>query len=489
MSRYRLAIADDDLVSTRSTYEHLFENAPDFKDRDYIATVNDFRAAPLERYDALLLDVNLDGWEISLGDAVSIVKGRCPVVLVSQYMGEKNIHDNIRNVMALAKTTHFVQLLILNDLACAGWEKRVFATLQQLRLAIAQHQRQGALDLGGNESIHILHLSDPQYGDAGQDSWACLAESEVANYVRDRLEPRIDFVAVTGDITFSGKPSQFKTAEERLGFLLTCFFPNRDDWRERLLLVPGNHDVDIELTAADLLRYQFSNRGLKQRKSNDVTREHQRYGLQPFRDFAGRLTGDPAWQAQDGLCWYSDSFRHLGLRFFMLNSVGALDYSSPASAEWPEGAMRGLSQAVFATDRLFGLALSHHGPAEVGAPEPKDGHVEAISNWPVASKTIQECKIHLLLHGHGHTRLAEKLMLGSACTHAPEGRLRSDEVIRVMAPTTHLGEKKRPDKSYRGFNLITLKRSQSVVTRVSVNTYKLDDTGPTRVAEAYEVDV
>jgi 3',5'-cyclic AMP phosphodiesterase CpdA len=55
---------------------------------------------------------------------------------------------------------------------------------------------------------------------------------------RDGLHP--DFVAVTGDIAFSGRPDQYTLARSFLDDLLAATGLGKD----RLFLVPGNHDVD-----------------------------------------------------------------------------------------------------------------------------------------------------------------------------------------------------------------------------------------------------
>lgn len=322
MVDFRVLVADDQGAEVEPIYKQLFEGDTSFK-YEMATSKQDFQNKHFGSFDAVLLDINLDSWGMPLGDAVRIIGRACPIVLVSQYWGPgKNTHIRVQEVLALAKQVDFIQILILNDLVKLGWEDRVPAIREQLRLAIARHRRHGLLDLPQSAPIHILHLSDPQYGDSGQDGWAVQAEEEIAKSLR-RIQPDIHFIAITGDISFQGAPNEFEMARNRLSSLLMRLLPNREDWRERVLLVPGNHDVNLRLAAADRVTVNVKEKTLRFSKTRRVSEDHRRYALQPFREFAWRLTGDPHWRDSEDLCWVNDSFRHLGLRFYLLNSVAS----------------------------------------------------------------------------------------------------------------------------------------------------------------------
>ena len=88
--------------------------------------------------------------------------------------------------------------------------------------------------------IRWLHLSDLHIRQS--DSWA---QDVVLRSLRDDIaavctpEWRPDFVFVTGDVAFSGDPKEYELAEKFLREILTITaLP-----AERLLLVPGNHDI------------------------------------------------------------------------------------------------------------------------------------------------------------------------------------------------------------------------------------------------------
>lgn len=132
-----------------------------------------------------------------------------------------------------------------------------------------------------------------------------------------------------------------------------------------------------------------------------------------------------------------------------------------------------MTKSCLKGDPSFGIALSHHDPASAGSES-----IEALSNWPEVSKLLQICGIRLLLHGHGHARLAERFPLGAVPATPSEGRLTAEEMLRTMAPTTHLNGKLRPDGAHRGFTIITLRRSNAIVENAEVSTYTLREGSP-----------
>lgn len=99
------------------------------------------------------------------------------------------------------------------------------------------------------EALTILHLSDLQFGrnhrfagiDVGEERWDSLA-SRLALDLRSlrRRDVAPDLVAVTGDISEWGRKSEFVAAHGFLESLVTELgLP-----RSRVLLIPGNHDIN-----------------------------------------------------------------------------------------------------------------------------------------------------------------------------------------------------------------------------------------------------
>ncbi len=475
MPRCRILVVDDQADANAERFRRLFEGDESMV-YDIAESWDDFRGRVEKDTDVVILDINLDDWGKTLHEALDVIGPECPVFLASQYWDERRTHQRISDALARANRASFVGTLVLNDLGLPDWKQHAFSMRSQIRLAVAKSRHRARLELSDEKPIHILHLSDPQYGDPGNDRLSYLVEKEIPRFVLDDLELDVHFIALTGDVTFSGQPSEFDQAGQRLQTLVEAFLVNRDDWRERVLLVPGNHDVNLRLAAADQVTYEFKS-GSVQLSLQPTDGVHRGFALQSFRDFAWQLTGNPQWRDAQDLCWINDSFRHLGLRFYLLNSAAEIDCRHPSKAEIPLGVLRRLVNSRTANDTPFGIALSHHGPASRNDGATK---IETLGNWPEIAKHIQNSAIRLLIHGHGHKRFADLVSLAENQSRDVRGRMQETEVLRVMAPTTHLDSQLRPPHESRGFNIITLSRHYGRVEQITVDSYELGRDRPHR---------
>src|SRR5262245_30372683 len=95
-----------------------------------------------------------------------------------------------------------------------------------------------------NQPIRILHLSDIHFKvSKGWDSEPVLRT--LASFVKTEVEAGLapDLVVFSGDLAFSGKADEYALARDWLENRLWPALPDGLP-RDRLLLVPGNHDVD-----------------------------------------------------------------------------------------------------------------------------------------------------------------------------------------------------------------------------------------------------
>jgi formylglycine-generating enzyme required for sulfatase activity len=125
-------------------------------------------------------------------------------------------------------------------------------------------------------TITWLHLSDLHFRADELHAWdADIVLRELLKDVRARLDEglRPDLILVSGDIAFSGQPAEYELARAFFDELLDA----TDVPRERLLLVPGNHDVDRDLvsfpaeaTAEKLTDRDSTNRVLGHRKNRQL---------------------------------------------------------------------------------------------------------------------------------------------------------------------------------------------------------------------------
>jgi predicted MPP superfamily phosphohydrolase len=98
-----------------------------------------------------------------------------------------------------------------------------------------------------SDALTWLHLSDLHFGHGGardriDQETICTAILADAEVMRGELGPP-DWIFVTGDIAFKGAPEEYRKASAWLEQLAQKVGINH----ERILLVPGNHDVDRAL--------------------------------------------------------------------------------------------------------------------------------------------------------------------------------------------------------------------------------------------------
>ena len=141
-------------------------------------------------------------------------------------------------------------------------------------------------DICNNEvKISWLHLSDLHLGrDTYNESIVMekLLEDIKEQIANNQIE--LDFIFITGDLTFSGRKEEFKYVEEFLNKLSeVCLID-----KENIIVVPGNHDVtrsDISVMTKES-RSCIENRDLvSEIIGNDSERERYSKGLNNYREF------------------------------------------------------------------------------------------------------------------------------------------------------------------------------------------------------------
>ncbi|WP_236848594.1 TIR domain-containing protein [Candidatus Thiodictyon syntrophicum] len=158
--------------------------------------------------------------------------------------------------------------------------------------------------------VRLLHLSDLHFSTRSQ--WdadpilRALARFIAADIAAHQLYP--DLVVITGDLANAGRREEYQLARQWLDGLWSCLTsdPATPLARDRLLLVPGNHDVDwglIEPGARDAHRAMLAARtqdAITDRLKTKATRElllkrHAAY-LRFYSDWLGPRQARPWWQ-------------------------------------------------------------------------------------------------------------------------------------------------------------------------------------------------
>lgn len=243
----------------------------------------------------------------------------------------------------------------------------------------------------------LLHLSDLHFSDKAQ------AEIWLSQVVTDLTEElrclRLDGIILSGDLSNTATPSEFEAAQhfiEKLGERMQV--P-----RERLVLVPGNHDVSWQHSMS-AYRPKRRTQDLRLQEGQYIPqgdlveiRDNKKYGhrFKPFAKFHHECTG-VHYPLEPDAQWTLTRFPELSLVVLGLNSAWELDHHFRGRASiHPSALSRALDavQADLALRHCAKLAVWHHPVQSAGEDRIKDvGFLERLAT----------AGFRLALHGHIH---------------------------------------------------------------------------------------
>lgn len=488
ITHWNVFVVDDEIEINKKYYEMFLSK--DYFNVRWAGNKSEFLGQDLSIFDFVVLDVNLDFWGISFVAALTKIGSSAPVVLVSSKIPEEKTLVRILEGTDHADSVSILHIFDMSLLASLEETKAKDMAMVYCALLRASVKRKDISFIEPNQEVRILHLSDPQYGDPGTEDWSAFIESDIAKFVKDRY-PRIDFITITGDIVYSGKHEEYKVAHDSIERLLKGVIDGGPgSCAERLVLVPGNHDVDYRMSAVPISKVVSWDCALGVKLEHDfsggVGDNASQYAMFSFRVFAYGLTRDYRWLSSEKLNWIDDRFSSFNIRFINLNSAEEISWRLPSTATLNEASLSGLQDAAFEdSNSRFTIAVSHHGPTDPDYPDT----IESIDDdWPAVSNFMRNANVKLWLHGHGHRRLTlpfpygvvDPPMLDELKLQIEKGNcfLKKNQFVRVMAPTTHLAKSLRPPEERKGFNVIVLSRENGFVTSIDVHEYVVEDIGP-----------
>lgn len=474
---YNLLIIDDQMDIRIGNYKDFFCESQ--FNVSYISDYDEFNELNGINFDAIIIDVFLDQnqWTDSKSQQIKKdIKNRyddVPIFIISSEWGQNDILSEM-SLLTDVFGNSIVDYLSFNEIKSSIKSEAVIKKNQIVSRFIDKlrlfRQDATSLKLAENKELCILLLSDIQFQDPHTDKSSKGILGNIANQLgKDKVYP--DLLIITGDIGYSGCPLEYETALNELEPFIKFLWGRIPEElrKQRIILVPGNHDVNLRLSASSSIKFspneeQIKVSGiLKEADEGKVTSEHsikcddlnssyRNYGLQPFRDFAFKLTGDQRWHDSKDLNWLDKRFEHLGLKIFNVNTVHELDVLAPKKATICMDNFHYYGD----TDDSFNLLISHHGYHSQELDE--ESHEAIIGNF------LKPLDINLWLWGHHHTydsgNISEPLKSEDCC---------SSHYLQV--PSTHQNSIKKGDRE-RGFVILTLWRENHKITSATSLYYK-----------------
>jgi predicted MPP superfamily phosphohydrolase len=258
-----------------------------------------------------------------------------------------------------------------------------------------------------NQTLTWIHLSDlhMQSKDSfNRDTVLEALWADIKALQKKGLQP--DFVAFTGDIAYHAKPDEYELAKQFFDELLVVAGIGKD----RLYLVPGNHDADWGTTA--LLRNPIpgvqTEDDILQLLQNQDSRETLLQPFSAYRRFVGSYL--PAFpESEHSAFAYSRQFEKGGRRISVvgLNSAWLSGFHRNAGGEVDDRGRLAIGEfqahMFLPADAQVTIALMHH---------PVDWLME-LDKDVVESFLTQSCSVILRGHLHRSNLLSYQDLAGS----------------------------------------------------------------------------
>lgn len=313
------------------------------------------------------------------------------------------------------------------------------------------------------EKFSILHLSDLQFG--GNEAGGAFNDySRIAQFLKDKeINPAI--IVITGDIADKGKEKEYQEAYEWLRALIKRIWDTDDeidaDKLKRIVMVPGNHDYDLSVSASDNYVFQFKAEDIETFEKKDNTHTNQKLGFYNFAKFAYKFSNDISWLFyMDKALHINNTFKDWGIRFISLNS--AYNISSDNCENRFEKFYCDLSSfnenvlvsEEDVSDGLCNILVSHNPPNNFRK-ETEKGE----KSWSRMQTIIQDNRINIIMSGHTHDfKPASRLSDG--------GGTYCNRAVCISAPSARLNAASRTEDAARGFNVIEFYRENGNVKKI-----------------------
>lgn len=465
------ALVIDDGAERNSTYHKVLDSKFDTDIENDISVIDKKR---IRQYDLLIIDVCLSAHVRGLTafKLMDDYKITTPTVLISGEWIKDNKEPN-EDILMVPKYKNVIKLISWNTFIKKDNEEKIaeeiyydFCRACNISTAIRK------------EKCTVLHLSDLQFG--GNESGGAYNDNKrLANFLKkEDIIP--DIIVITGDIADKGKKGEFVQAKLWIEDLIRDLWDIKglisDEDRRRILLVPGNHDYDISISAADVFSFRFGSDEKDNFVKNDgdkVVFAHQKLGFKNYYDFAFELTGDSSWKNYEHRAiQIYDHFLNLGLCFVLFNSVYNINCRNCENkhdefyCNLSELSEEDLKHDPLINDEIVNILIMHNPPEDY---HQKTSAGEKSKN--ILQTLVEDNQINMCLYGHSHDDVVPHIWSdngGSFC----------ENMICVSAPTYRLAAASRTEDAMRGFNVIEMKNeSGGRFKSISVKNYELVKAG------------
>lgn len=332
------------------------------------------------------------------------------------------------------------------------------------------------------EKFSILHLSDLQFG--GHEADGALNDNyRIARFLKEK-EIRPEIIVITGDIADKGKEVEYDAAYEWLEALIKEIWDItgdiEDDILKRVIMVPGNHDYDLSISASDYYEFSFNAEKIGTFKEKTNVNMNQKVGFYNFIRFAYKFSKDMSYfNYMDKAIHINETFKDWGIRFITLNSVYNINSDNCENrfgmyyCDLSAIGNNALSPGTNMNDGLCNILISHNAPENfmfINNGDKSRARLQTI---------IEDNRINIIMFGHTHDfRSASRLREG--------GGKYCNKAICISAPCARLNAASRVEDAHRGFNIIEFNRKDGFVERIKPRYFSMQKASITEVTDFTE---
>ena len=408
-------------------------------------------------YDMVILDVILDNWRIDPNITFHRILedqrlSECPIALVSKNF-DARAWNMLRNHWKMDNLVYFMRFDELQNSTDPLLISKVLVEL------INKNEPLAECKVSDDERIRILHLSDLHFG----GKHIKYSPEALVQHLADTFpskDNRPHLILVTGDIVHKGMPKEYDVAlkwfEELLGEQGLNIGGLRNN---RVMIVPGNHDINISLAAAAKLKIKYESKktcGIEVKSKIEPSLND--YAFSPFKKFAYELTGQIEWLSKSRYLWIDKRFKKYGLIFYGLNSSSGASIDCVKKYEIPRNVLHELNNEIRSTIRgksdndICVVGMMHFPPITMAEIDGLD-RSEVFKQAVLSRDTTPS---HLICFGDSHRE-----NIG-----VPPLALQQVLCIGSGSPLLKLNGEKQ-----RGYNIIDLKRKKNKIIGSCVTTY------------------
>lgn len=312
---------------------------------------------------------------------------------------------------------------------------RLISARRTIHKIISKSKNEVAFNINNADQLSILHISDLQFGDPKTSQ----ALNGILNNIVSKVGP-VDLLIITGDIAMRGLASEFTEAKKFINALRKKLWKgdNREQERkERTIIIPGNHDYDLNTTI--LPYFVTQNRKTQNSDGNreidiesvveqitkkkcDEKNSYSYLGLQAYRNFAFEMTGDTEYIINKTLNFKMNKYMNWGISFYCLNSVGNISAKETNKVYLPN-----CGDEYTTEQNILSIVLCHHTPLSTEPNEIPSKDREKFCKALAGYITGNGCRIVMGGHSHknesmsGETKGGEKYIVCTAASLRVEG--------------------------------------------------------------------